>query len=235
MATCYELRYTGKLPFRNKDNELDRKVKAFIKQASLIGTEADLLLQLNEIWLSSTYIKLYVNNLYTGDEVMEFNLCNNFTDELGVIIIEIEPDVFNVDFCVGNKNYRDQLVLLTILLLDYMDSDFILILYDGMNTYKLDKIKESIDKYDVGEKNYIPSIYSLMNVVDCSYKRLADESDERYCSDWLHGLLADYKSSVVYSQKKPIEPVKPKVQTEEENYNGPSESKKDFINRMKEK
>ena len=187
MSVYYELRYTGILSFKDKNSELDNKIKHFIIEASEKAIDTKLTLSMSDLYSSQMISKFYKDRIELPDINYDFILHNNFKDGLKVLIKEIEPNVFNVDFCVGNKNHGDELELLTLLLVDYMDLDFRLIYYNDVQTYKLSNIKKSLEDYIIEEHTY-PDIYMEMNIVERSYKGLGYDfvDGDEHNTDWLY-------------------------------------------------
>ena len=206
MSVYYELRLSGILSFKNKEDDLSLKIKNFFK--SLIGIEEklryessldldkDCILKCNTIenkyydvihnWCPDTYhFKLKNDYVYTSD-----NEC------LLVKINEIEIDVFEVDYCLGNKNRFSELELITLLLMEYMEDDFMLIYYDESSTKKLKVTKDSLSNY-IKENTEDINCYgcNIFDTLVVESNSVLDTTDkEEHEKNWLrNGLIFNIK------------------------------------------
>lgn len=204
MSIYYETRFTGKLSFINKYDDLSLKIKSFFK--TLI--EVDEKLRNNEtLDLNKEYILKYntIKDKYYGvinswcPDVYRFSLHNDYvyaSDNEGLLvkIIELEENVFGVDFCIGNKNNFDEMELFTLLLIEYMEDDFKLVYYNETTTKKLNVTKDSLDKY-IKENTEDIECYGCIifdSLVVEGNSALDTEDEEEHEKDWLREGLIYY-------------------------------------------
>lgn len=134
-------------------------------------------------------------------EVFRIEIYNDFVyvddnESLYIKINEIETDVFEVDFCVGNKNRFSVLELLVLLLIEYMEDGFQLVYYDETTTKKLNVVKDSLDKY-IKENTEDIECYGcvIFDVLVVESNSALDTKDaEEHETSWLReGLLFKIK------------------------------------------
>ena len=205
MSIYYELRMTGRLSFK-KEDAISLKIKDFFK--SLMEIEEKLrynypiTLDLDrEFILTNTTIE----NKYYGvindwcPVTYNFRLVNHYiyaedNECLLIKIREVETDIFEVDYCIGNKNAFGNLELLTLLLIEYMVDGFELVYYDESSTKKLKVKEDSLSNYikenTCDEYCGYCSIFDTLEVLGNSVIDLSAE--EEYESDWLRKGLFYY-------------------------------------------
>lgn len=205
MSIYYELRMSGTLSFKDKEDDLSLKIRNFFK--SLLTIEEKIRYK-SSLDLDKDYILKYntIENKYCGvinnwcPNTYHFKLENNFVYEsdneyLLVKINEIEIDVFEVDYCLGNKNGFSVLELITLLLMEYMEDDFKLVYYDETSTKKLKVTKDSLSNYikeNTEDENYGCIIFDTLVVESHSILDTTDE--EEYEVNWLRaGLIFNIK------------------------------------------
>jgi hypothetical protein len=191
---------SGTLSFKDKNDSLSTKLKGFLKeQQSLLDINnkptdyAILSLGFKEM-LENHYINKYYGDLsLREDRVYEFTLINIFDDDLAIMIETVDDDKYKVDWCMGNKNRNSNLEYFTLLLVDYMDSEFKLVYYDEYNTSSLNEIKQSLDNYVVEEDTGV-HIYSIMNKVEV----ISVDDDDYYKNEklLLEGLSDEWKECI---------------------------------------
>ena len=197
MSICYELRLSGILSFKNKEDDLSLKIKNFFK--SLLTLDEKLRYK-SSLDLDKEYILKYntIEDKYYGvinnwcPDTYHFKLENDYVyasdnECLLVKINEIEIDVFEVDYCLGNKNGFSELELITLLLMEYMEDDFILIYYNESSTKKLKVTKDSLSKY-IKENTEDMGCYGCV-IFDtlCVLETVGEDEDEK---SWLRdGLI----------------------------------------------
>lgn len=200
MSIYYELRMSGTLSFKDKKDDLSLKIKNFFK--SLLTIEEKIRYK-SSLDLDKDYILKYntIENKYYGvinnwcPNTYHFKLENDFVYEsdneyLLVKINEIEIDVFEVDYCLGNKNGFSVLELITLLLMEYMEDDFKLVYYDEASTKKLKVTKDSLSNYikeNTVDENFGCTIFDTLVVESHSILDTIDE--EEYEKNWLRAGL----------------------------------------------
>lgn len=183
MSIYYELRGTGRLSFKDRTDPLSMRLKNFFKSLTGLPLEdkKSRMLDLSKDFLlenTTGDLKIVLEDLvlYTeSNRVYEMSFWNNFAEPnepLDFKITEIESDVFDIDFCIGNKNRDSNLELLAILLLDYINDDFIFIWYDENMCSKRKPSKDILSNYvkSVNEEPYSGiCIFDLMELIEeCS-------------------------------------------------------------------
>lgn len=187
MSIYYELRLTGTLSFKNKDDELSLKIKNYfstllnieekLKSTTILDLEKDFIINHNTI-----KDKYYDVIHKWSPEIYNFSLKNDYKDEdLLIKIKELDSDVFDIDFCIGNKNRFDCMELFTLLLIEYMEDNFKLVYYNEVTTKKLIVKKDSLSNYikeNIEDEGYGCSIFDTLEVEANSVKEEDEEEHE---------------------------------------------------------
>lgn len=193
MSIYYELRMKGKLSFKDKTDELSLKVKDFFKRGMSVDEKlrgrGDIILELESDFIlkHDTLENKYFNTIIMDNIKYTFTFNNNFLYDNEILLVkisELETDVFDVDFCIGNKNNYSELEVFTLLLMNYMVEEFNLVYYNESCTRKLIINNSSLDKYikeNTEGDEYSCTIFDTLDVIAITHV----DDDIEYGEQWL--------------------------------------------------
>lgn len=157
MSIYYELRMTGVLSFKNKEDKLSLEIKKYFEALLNLDeksrTRTPLVLKKSFILENNKIKDKYYGIVdFYCPEIYEIYLRNRYVYEsdnesMLVKISQTEQDIFSVDFCIGNKNGFSILELITLLLIEYMQEGFTLVYYNEQTTRVLEIGKDSLTNY----------------------------------------------------------------------------------------
>ena len=193
MSRYFRFRLTGRLNFVNEKEPISIKLRDWFKHMGSSVAEnkrntIDLviskgeLLDNNLLYQGYHLAEAYDDLVLPESDTITINLYNDYTHvgwEQLIKINEVSENIFDVDFCVGNKNRDDNLEMIMIMLHKYLTAKHQIVWYDEITTRKLESTTRTISdyiEYNRMETYLGRTIFDFMKVID--------EADEGV-GDWM--------------------------------------------------